>query len=90
MMYEADFLDLEEEESMPKKKKRSVWVKPFLVRRQDPTCDTMFMIQREFLAVSAIAQVYETKIEQSLTIFLIYYKCHPMPNKACIDLFHRA
>ena len=53
VMIEAFFFDLEEVATVPKKKKRSVWVKPFLLRRNDPTCDAMFTIQREFLAVSA-------------------------------------
>ena len=56
MMIEAVFFYLEEDATAPKKKKRSVWVKPFLLRRNDPTCDTMFTIQREFLAVSANAK----------------------------------
>ena len=74
MMLEAGYFDLEEDATAPKKRKRSVWVKPFLLRWLDPTCDTMFTIQGEFLAVSAnaSARVFETKIEQSLTISLIY------------------
>ena len=56
MMYEAGFFELEEEESRLRKRKRSVWVKLFLLRRQDTTCDTMFTIQYEFLAVNAIAK----------------------------------
>ena len=56
MMFEASFFDLEEETTAPKKKKRSVWVKPFLLRRLDTTFDTMFTIQHEFLAVSANAK----------------------------------
>ena len=56
MMLEAGYFDLEEDATSPKKKKRSVWVKPFLLRRLDPTCDTMFTIQCEFLAVSANAK----------------------------------
>ena len=56
MMYQVFFFDLEEQERRPKKKKRSVWVKPFLLRRQDLTYDTMFMIQHEFLTVSANAK----------------------------------
>ena len=38
----------------PKKKKRKspkVWVRPFLLRRDDPTCDTLYTLQREFLLV---------------------------------------
>ena len=53
MMFEAGIFDLEEETTAPKKNKRSVGVKPLLLRRLDPTCDTMFTIQREFLAASA-------------------------------------
>ena len=55
IMVEAGFFDLEDT-AAPKKKKRSVWVKPFLLRQNDPACDTMFTIQREFLAVSAKAK----------------------------------
>ena len=56
MMYEVVFFYLQEEKSWSKKKKRSVWVNPFLLKHQDPTCDTMFTIQHEFLAVSANAK----------------------------------
>ena len=56
MMLQAGYFDLEEDATVPKKKKRSLWVKPFLLRRNDPTCDTMFTIQREFLAVSTNAK----------------------------------
>ena len=62
MMVEAGFFDLEEDTTAPKKKKRSMWVKPFLLRRNHPTCDTMFTIfgcecQRE----KSSARVFETK-----------------------------
>ena len=57
MMFEVGFFDLQEEKTIAKKKKkRSVWAKPFLLRRLDPACDTMFTIQHEFLAVSANAK----------------------------------
>ena len=48
----GDYFDMEELERRPKKKKRLVRVKPFLLRGQDPMCDTMFTVQREFSAVS--------------------------------------
>ena len=73
MVVEADFFDLEEDTSAPKKKKRSMWVKPFLLRRNDPTCDTMFTISGgECQCEKSSARVFEMKIEQSLTICLIY------------------
>ena len=56
LMLEEGYFDLEDDATAPKKKKRSVWVKPFLLRRNDPTCVTMFTIQREFLEVSANAK----------------------------------
>ena len=77
MIYEAGFFDLQDETTIPKKKKRSVWVKPFLLRRLDPTCATMFTIQHEISCgecqrEKSSAYVCETKIEQSLKIFFIY------------------
>ena len=63
MMLQAGYFDMEEDDTVPKKKRRSVWVKPFLLRRKDPTCDTMFKIQHEFLAVS-------TKAKSRLLAFL--------------------
>ena len=56
MMLEAGYFDLEDDATAPKKKKRSMWVKPFLLRRNDPTCDTMLTIQCEFLEVSTNAK----------------------------------
>ena len=55
MMLQAGYFDLEDDATVPKKKKRSVWVKPFLLWRNDPTCDDV-TIQREFLAVSTNAK----------------------------------
>ena len=56
MMLEEGYSDLEDDATVPEKKKRSMWVKPFLLRRNDPMCDTMFTIQRKFLEVSANAK----------------------------------
>ena len=79
MMLEAGFFDLEEETTAPKKKKRSVWVKPFLLRRLDRTCDTTspfnWISGGECQREKSSAYICETKIEQSLMVFL-YIKNH--------------
>ena len=51
-LLQEGYFDVEEDDGPPKSKKRKIWVREWLRRRQDADTDTIFTLQRELLVVS--------------------------------------